>query len=104
MPLIAIDTRTGEEVPMIPGRRRSYNIALFIRPEATVSEVHEILDELADADVYADYATAEGLFFEAETDGEDVLEDVERIGAEYNGLLKVDWDAMSDWATEGAES
>lgn len=47
---------------------------------------------------------AEGLFFEAETDGEDVLEDVERIGAEHHGLLKVDWDAMSDWATEGAES
>lgn len=67
MTLIAIDTRTGEEVPMIPGRRRSYDIALFIRPEATVSEVHEILDELADADVYADHATAEfaaeGLFF-----------------------------------------
>ena len=97
----------GEEVPMTPGRRRSYGIALFIRPEATVSEVHEILDELADADVHMDYSTAEfaaeGLLFEAETDGEDVLEDVERIGAEHHGLLKVDWDAMSDWATEGAE-
>ena len=84
-------------------RRGFFDVALFIDAKADLKTVHSIMNDLDDAEIYPDYSTldfqSEGLYFDAKTDKENVIADIERIRENW-GWISIDYDTMAEWDTD----